>query len=162
MFKWIRKGELAGSKMPNGQKDLLRWLNAGIRAVVVLVEGHEIAPLWKSMDHYLEELRELGFDVYHSPIRDFSAPSLDQCMKILRWISEKVSEGKPVLVHCLGGIGRTGTIAACYLVYKDGLTPSEALSEVRRKIPYAVEVHSQEELVYTVYRFLQHHRKSFS
>ena len=156
MFKWIRKGELAGSGMPSDQKDVIRWLNAGIRAVVVLLEGHEIASSWKSMDHYLEELKELGFDVFHSPIRDFSAPSLNQCLEILRWISKKVSEGKPVLIHCFGGIGRTGTIAACYLVYK-GLTPSEALSEVRRKIPNAVEVRSQEELIYELYRSLKRH-----
>ncbi|HIE24313.1 MAG TPA: hypothetical protein EYP68_08820 [Candidatus Korarchaeota archaeon] len=161
MVKWIIKGEIAGSPMPNGEKELLRWLNAGIKGVVVLIEEHEISFLWSSMEQYLQELEELGFEVYHSPIRDFEAPSLEQCLRILKWISKRVSEKKAVLIHCRGGIGRTGTIAACYLVYKHGLTPSEALSEVRRKIPYAAEVPSQEKIVFKLYEFLQRQRSCY-
>ncbi len=158
MLKWIRKGEIACSSMPNNEKDLLRWLNAGIRAVVVLIEDHELTFTWKSISQYLDELRELGFEVYHSPIRDFSAPSLDQCLKILSWISKRVSEGKPVLIHCRGGIGRSGTIAACYLIYRHSLTPDDALLYVRKRIPYAAEAPPQETLVKRLYDFLKHQK----
>jgi protein-tyrosine phosphatase len=36
-----------------------------------------------------------------------------------------------VYVHCHAGIGRTGTVAACWLV-RQGRAPSDALAELQR------------------------------
>ena len=60
-----------------------------------------------------------------------------------------------VAVHCLWGLGRTGTMLACYLVKYEGLTASQAISKVRQLRPYSIETEGQEEAVHEYYQSLQ-------
>ncbi|CAD5244759.1 protein-tyrosine phosphatase family protein [Thermococcus camini] len=105
-------------------------------AVVVLVEGFELP-------YSLDEWRRRGVEVFHSPIQDFSAPGLNQLLGILRWIEAKTLENKKVLIHCLGGCGRSGTIATAWLMYSKGLSLEKALRKVRSLRPCAVETREQ-------------------
>ncbi len=107
-------------------------------AIVVLVEEFELP-------YPLEEWRKRGgVEVLHSPpISDFSAPSVDRLLEILRWIEERVGEGKKVLIHCMGGLGRSGTVAVAWLMYSEGLSLREALRRVRSLRPGAVETYEQ-------------------
>jgi len=89
-----------------------------------------------------EELKKRGVEFLHTPIPDFSAPSLEQLIEIVGWINQRVREGKKVLIHCLGGSGRSGTIATAYLMTQ-GLSLSEALAKVRSLKPTAVETEEQ-------------------
>jgi len=119
----------------------------GVKAVLVLAELHEIARYWRNPDIYFNALSDNGLESLHSPVKDFHAPNLSQLEELVEWIDTKVSSGKPVLVHCHAGIGRTGTIIAAYLV-KKGYDVSQAIREVRRKIPLALEVDSQVSVLY--------------
>ncbi|NJE10816.1 dual specificity protein phosphatase family protein [Thermococcus sp. MAR1] len=105
-------------------------------AVVVLVEEFELL-------YSLSEWQRRGVEVLHSPVRDFSAPDLGQLLEILRWIEARVAEGKKVLIHCMGGLGRSGTVAVAWLMYSKGLPLREALRRVRSLRPGAVEVEEQ-------------------
>src|SRR5687768_15071146 len=58
------------------------------------------------------------------PIGDGQAPTPAFVSRFLEIIAE--SEGR-VYVHCGAGVGRTGTVAAAYLVQKDGASSAEAL-----------------------------------
>ncbi len=51
-----------------------------------------------------------------------------------------------ILVHCEGGMGRTGTMLATILIL-EGMTPVEAINEVRKHNPYAIETSVQEEFL---------------
>jgi protein-tyrosine phosphatase len=52
-----------------------------------------------------------------------------------------------VAIACMGGVGRTGTVAACALVAA-GWDPAAAIAEVRRvRHPTAVETAEQEAFV---------------
>jgi protein-tyrosine phosphatase len=49
------------------------------------------------------------------PIPDFGVPSAPEMRRILDTIDEALAAGHTVYVHCRGGVGRTGTVAGCYL-----------------------------------------------
>jgi protein-tyrosine phosphatase len=52
-----------------------------------------------------------------------------------------------VVVHCVGGLGRSGMTVACWLV-AEGLPAAAAIAEVRRvRSPRAVETDAQAEFV---------------
>ena len=117
-------------------------------AVVVLVEDFELP-------YSLDEWEKRGVEVFHSPIPDFSAPSLEELLYLLRWIEAKVREGKKVLIHCIGGCGRSGTVAVAWLMYSKRLPLERALYRVRRLRPCAVETESQIELLQELERYIK-------
>ena len=86
---------------------------------------------------------------FHLPIVDVSIPDgrfeeeWDVAGEGLRSI---LRSGSDVLVHCRGGLGRAGTIAARLLV-ELGMEPATAIANVRRVRPGAIETDDQEKFV---------------
>ncbi|MDK2870190.1 MAG: hypothetical protein PWP39_1425 [Pyrococcus sp.] len=128
---------VAFSRMP--YEDEVEELVKEFDAFVVLVEEFEL-------EYDLEKVR-MEVEVLHVPIPDFTAPSIEELKYIVKWIDEKVKEGKKVLVHCYGGSGRSGTVVVAWLMYKYKLPLKEALLEVRTLKPSAVETRDQLEVL---------------
>ncbi|BAA30846.1 protein-tyrosine phosphatase family protein [Pyrococcus horikoshii] len=143
MEKFIDEN-VAFGRMP--YEDEIDELVEKFDAFVVLVEDFELV-------YDIEELKK-KVDVLHSPIPDFTAPSLSQLYKIVKWIEEKVKEGKKVYIHCYGGSGRSGTVAVAWLMYSQGLSLREGLRRVRLLKPSAVETEDQLEVLREFERFL--------
>ncbi len=138
-FYWIETDLLAGSAYPG---ECLEWLynSKGIRAIVSL------EPL-KPIDQ--RKARQLGFEVVTIPIPDFTAGSLEQRKHIKNTITRLLTVGLPTLIHCQGGLGRTGMILAIYLVQAKGFSPQSAISKIRTLRPGSIEHGTgQEEAVY--------------
>ena len=66
------------------------------------------------------------------PITDFGVPSPTQMQSILQSIQAALNQGGKVYVHCKGGIGRTGTVAATWLT-EQGLDNEQALALLLQK-----------------------------
>jgi atypical dual specificity phosphatase len=137
-FYWVLKGRLAGSAYPG---DCLDWLyhKKGIRALVSL---ERLTPDDTHHAHGLD-LR-----VAAVPIQDFTAGTHEQRREALAHIDAFLAQGLPTLVHCKGGLGRTGMILALYLATRQGYAPKAAITQIRRLHPHSIELPDQEDAVY--------------
>lgn len=87
-----------------------------------------------------------GLEGTHIPVEDLTAPTLEQINEFVGCVGRSLARGEPVAVHCLGGVGRTGTMIACYLV-NTGMAPWAAIDEVRKRRRGAIETAEQERAV---------------
>jgi protein-tyrosine phosphatase len=118
---------------------------AGVGRLILLVDDAELRR-WSDPE-IVERGKSAGVTVLRHPIPDGSAPgSTGEMETILSEIHEaRVSSN--VAVACMGGVGRTGTVAACALV-AGGMTPDAAIATVRAvRHPNAVETAQQEGFV---------------
>ena len=137
-FGWVLENELAGSQGPVNMQDLFFLYQQGVRAVIRMEERTIPADTGGYVDIV---------DMY-VPVRDFTPPDQEQIDRMIEFIDEQVVQnGRPVVVSCYAGIGRTGTVLACYLVRR-GASPAVAIGEVRRLRPRSVQTPEQEAAVY--------------
>jgi hypothetical protein len=142
---WVIPGKLLAGFYP-GSKDprevttkLTALINAGIRHVINLMEpderdrtGQRFVPYDEMMESIAVKMRiPVTFD--QLPIKDLSVPTERHMTRILNQIDLCIKHGKPVYVHCLGGIGRTGTVVGCYLV-RHGLTTGKNVLDMIRDL----------------------------
>jgi atypical dual specificity phosphatase len=148
-FYWLLDGKLAGMDRPGrGGHELGTVLAAlterGIGALVSLTETPLPAPV----------LNEHGMQYLHLPVRDFHAPTRRQINRFVDFVKHKLGEGTAVVVHCHAGLGRTGTLLACYLV-SQGMTADRAMDRVGCSRPGSIETDEQREAVRDYERLLR-------
>jgi len=124
-------------------RDDIAWLRdeLGARVIVTLLEEFEMVRY--GIASLRREVCRAGLESLWLPVPDMSVPpSLEATADLVGAVVERLSRGATVVVHCLGGLGRSGTLAACCLVAR-GKDPAEAVDLVRRARPGAVEIPSQ-------------------
>ncbi|MBP6598578.1 MAG: ATP-binding cassette domain-containing protein [Giesbergeria sp.] len=123
-FSWLLPGKLAGTPQPGAvddiDADLAALKRAGVTLLITLTE-EDLAP---------EPLRRHGLSNLHLPIYSLEPPTVAQNHMLLRRMEVLLAQGHVLAVHCLNGIGRTGTVLAAWLVHQ-GLTAPEALRRIR-------------------------------
>lgn len=128
--------------------DLDRLEKLGATALVPLLEDHELTQL--GIPDLVARAEQRGLAVVRFPIRDGAVPaSLAATVRLVGDLVARCGRGERVVVHCNGGLGRAGTIAACARVASglDGAA-SAAIAAVRRlRDRRAVENAEQERFV---------------
>ncbi|WP_297390910.1 cyclin-dependent kinase inhibitor 3 family protein [Acidiferrobacter sp.] len=127
--------------------DLDAIRNWGAAAVVTLLRQEEFVLL--HVEQLGLEVRRRNMSWYHLPITDVSIPDGDFAKT---WetaghaLRKRLRSGQDILVHCRGGLGRAGTIAARLLI-ELGMEPATAIEKIRAVRPGAIETPEQERYV---------------
>jgi ADP-ribosyl-[dinitrogen reductase] hydrolase len=117
--------------------------------LVSLMEDFEYPML--GVPDLLHRAQSHGLEVRHFPIQDLSVPAPDRAAAFDALVTElraDLNAGRRVVVHCRGGIGRSGLVAAS-IVTTFGDAAREAIARVRRAQPKAVETAEQARYVET-------------
>ncbi|HET7337789.1 MAG TPA: dual specificity protein phosphatase 23 [Candidatus Nitrosotalea sp.] len=141
-FSWLIDDKLAGSGMPTSVSEIDWILKQGVKSIVTMTEN-SLPESWVKNVKYL-----------HVPTEDFSAPDMEQIDEAVEFIRVRIENNEPVMVHCAAGIGRTGTILACYLVKYQKISAKDAIQKVRKERPGSIQSESQEIAIGLYYKFL--------
>ena len=135
-FSWLIEDKLAGSAIPTS-KDEVKWLQEeGVKSIVTIRE-EPLDDDWTSDVNYLHVLSD-----------DMGVPTFDDLKNSVDFIHDRIENNEPVLVHCLAGLGRTGTILACYLIKYQKMLAEDAIQYVREKRHGSIQSFVQEELIF--------------
>ena len=135
-FSWVEPPHLAAMARPESQEEL-DWLRSqGISLLISLTEE----PLPR---HWINEAGLLNV---HIPVEDMYPPTQKQLDLAVSTIAKARAQNMGVGVHCTAGLGRTGTILACWFV-RQGHPSQAAIAKVRDLRPGSVETNEQEDAV---------------
>jgi len=135
-FRWVIEKQLAGVSYPRCEQALSVLHRLGLRALLCLATS-------SVSEELLSRYQLCGT---HLPVADFTAPTLQQVEQAISLIEGFLQREMPVAVHCGAGLGRTGTILACYLVAQ-GCSASAAILQVRSACPGSIETSEQEAVI---------------
>lgn len=136
-FSWVIEDGLAGSGMPMTYSQLIWLIRNGIKTIVTIREV-SLPSKW---------LANKAIDYFHLKVEDYGAPSLSEMDTTVNYVKEHINDGKPVMVHCAAGRGRTGTILAAYFLKNFNLTAEQAVKKIRDLRPGSIQSLAQEKAI---------------
>ena len=148
----MTSGEIGLTILP-GRKDYSRSIDEDLKqlkeykvdTIIPLITDDEF-------DHFgvgelLEKYQEYDFNVKRLPIMDQLVSSHQEMKELIDYLEERLQKNEKIVLHCVGGLGRSGLVAASYLKYK-GRNAEDAINSVRKvRGVRAVESKIQEEFV---------------
>lgn len=139
-FSWVDGELLAGMPRPGAIRPLADDLaTIADRGVDILVSLTETTPP-------ITAIHAAGLESRHFPVKDFTAPTLDQLAAFVAVVRDARAHGRAVGVHCEGGRGRTGTFLAAWFV-SGGMRADDAIAKIRMLRPGSIETTAQERVI---------------
>ena len=135
-FSWLIEGKLAGSAIPTSFEEIKWLIDGGVKSIVTVRE--------ESLDD--DWIKNINYLHIHS--NDMGVPEFEDLVKAVDFIHQRITNNEPVMVHCLAGLGRTGTILACYLIKYQKLSADNSIQKVRESRPGSIQSFPQEEIIF--------------
>ncbi|KAK0089052.1 hypothetical protein PV325_009415 [Microctonus aethiopoides] len=88
------------------------------------------------------EFMKNGIYYYNFAWKDYDDATTGKLLDMVKVVAFAVQEGR-VAIHCHAGLGRTGVLIACYLIYSLRVRASDAIRFVRKKRPGAIQTRGQ-------------------
>jgi protein-tyrosine phosphatase/nicotinamidase-related amidase len=125
--------------------DLQTMVDEGVSTIVGCLTSREMD--WLDVPDLMAEARKLGIEYIHEPFLDQGVPGVETMENLVEIIDKRISSGRKTIIHCVAGLGRSGTVAASLLV-KKGYSADESIRLVREsRGPRAIESKAQEMFV---------------
>lgn len=145
-LSWIQLNpRIGGMPFPENRADIHGLYNQqNVGLIVTLTE--DPLPSW----YFTAEMHSINI---HLPIAKNKAPSAVQLEYFLRKAKETHDQGKAVVVHCDRGLGRTGTLLACWMIANEhrmsfpDMTAEKVIEELRIRRPNSVSSHEQKKFI---------------
>ena len=156
---WLKPGQLLAGELPSdivyseAIEKLKTLLNVGIKVVINLLSDEDLETYSQNRSYHRSEVKgqklslfpdyrpglidlmgrsETQVECIHFPIKDMGTPTISQMKRILDLIDLSMSEGKAVYFHCYAGLGRTGTVAGCWLARHRSDTQEDVLQTLHQ------------------------------
>lgn len=145
---WEHEQTVFGASRPGySNQQVSDWIEfmkrQNIKRVCCLLPEKQLAPYSNLLGRYQQEFGSK--QVCWTPIEDFHFASLETLtQKILPFLIAADKQNQKVVVHCSGGIGRTGHVLAAWLVSVRGLSNQDAIAAVKStgRNPYEAAIAS--------------------
>ena len=148
---WVVPGKLLAGAYPGDPDPLMAenkvraLVEAGMRCFIDLTSPEDRNLFGQSLNSYQNLLGKIAAGRYkiiyrRLPITDVDIPSEAGMVEILDIIDAAILGDIPVYVHCLGGIGRTGTVIGCWLARRgiaQGQDAVDLIKKLRRNEAHA-------------------------
>jgi len=126
-------------------EDMGALKEAGVDTIYGLLTERDLE--WAGVPNIKQVAEQLDIDYKRFPIPDQGVPSLDEAAVVIRTIIDDLKSGQSIVLHCVGGLGRTGTIGACVAIDR-GLEPHVAIQLIRdTRSQRSIESSAQEHFV---------------
>ena len=154
----MQSGRLAAGVYPGAhtvekaRQQVFHLLDVGVNTFIDLTHPSDRLHRYEAL---LGERPEIKAEHFEFPIVDVSIPDTALMEAILDCVDDALTRGRVAYIHCIGGVGRTGTVVGCHMV-RHGLSGREALAkiaELRSSMPVpdrwkrSPETGAQEEMV---------------
>ncbi|MFZ0514664.1 MAG: dual specificity protein phosphatase family protein [Candidatus Nitrosopolaris sp.] len=160
-YSWVIKDELAGSGMPITYSQFLWVLTQGIKTIITVREVPLPAQWFTSSITRCNNNGNNLVEYIHLKVEDYGAPSIKQLDNTVEYIKKQINSGKPVMVHCTAGKGRTGTILAAYLLKEEeNLGADKAIRMIRKLRPGSVQSETQKKCIEAYEQYIKRHSKA--
>jgi predicted protein tyrosine phosphatase len=137
---WVIPGQFLAGYYPGAvetaetEQKLKAIAKYNIQVMIDLTEVGAVNLEGIPMVSYEEVIKKLELPLahYRFPIQDMNIPGVEQMKTILDFIDHLFEQGMNVYVHCLGGIGRTGTVVGCWLKrHHQNIDALQVIAELR-------------------------------